>query len=76
MIEVWLKRERCEQPLPTWRVMCNALAEVNRGSAEKIAEKHQCHCEKYTGKFTILYSNDIVLVVNDALFMLQFLISL
>ena len=65
LIEVWLKRDTPEQPLPTWRVMCEAIACVNRGSAEKIAEKHQCHCEKCTGKF----SNDIVLVVNDALFM-------
>ena len=50
LIVEWLKRERIEQPQPTWRVMCNAIASVNRGSAEKIAKINHCHCYKCTGK--------------------------
>ena len=39
-------KTRPEQPLPTWRVMCNAIASVDRGSAEQIAKRHQCDCDK------------------------------
>ena len=46
LIAVWLKQERPEQPQPTWKVMCNAIASVDRGSAEQIAKRHQCHCDK------------------------------
>ena len=27
-------------------VMCNAIASVDRGSAEQIAKRHQCDCDK------------------------------
>ena len=52
-IASWLKRESPDQPLPTWRVLCNAITNINRGAAEKIAENHQCDCDKCIGKVII-----------------------
>ena len=43
MIEIWLKRETPEQPLPTWRNMCNAIASVDRSTAERIAVDKRLH---------------------------------
>ena len=37
MIEIWLKRETPEQPLPTWSRLCNAIASVDLSTAERIA---------------------------------------
>ena len=37
MLESWLNRNNPEQPLPTWRILCNAIATVDRTAAEKIA---------------------------------------
>ena len=37
IIASWLKRESPKQPLPTWRNMCNAIAIVDRSTAEIIA---------------------------------------
>ena len=48
LIAVWLKRDGVKQPLPTWRILCKAIATVDRISAEEIARKHQCHCDKCT----------------------------
>ena len=48
LIAAWLKRDGVNQPLPTWRMLCKAIARVDRNSAEEIARKHQCHCDKCT----------------------------
>ena len=57
LIAAWLKRDGVNQPLPTWRMLCKAIDKVDSISAEKIARKHQCHCEKCTpGKHTYLVS--------------------
>ena len=37
MIASWLKRETPEQPLPTWKNMCTAIASVDLTTAESIA---------------------------------------
>ena len=44
MIVVWLKREDIKQPLPTWRLLCQAIASVDRTYAERISKEHQCDC--------------------------------
>ena len=44
MIVVWLKREDAKQPLPTWRLLCQAITSVDRTSAERISKEHQCDC--------------------------------
>ena len=43
MIEAWLKRETPEQPLPTWSRLCNAIANVDLSSAERIAADKGLH---------------------------------
>ena len=42
LIATWLKRETLEQPLPTWKMLCTALATVDRTAAEKIAIDKGC----------------------------------
>ena len=37
ILESWLNSDNPEQPLPTWRILCNAIATVDRTAAEKIA---------------------------------------
>ena len=43
MIASWLKRETPEQPLPTWRNMCTAIASVDLTTAERIAATKGFH---------------------------------
>ena len=54
LIAVWLRRESDGQPLPSWRVLCDAIASVDRTSAERIASKHQCYCIQCKGISTNL----------------------
>ena len=37
IISAWLKKDTPEQPLPTWRILCDAIAKVDSTAAEKIA---------------------------------------
>ena len=37
ILESWLNRDNPEQPLPTWRILCNAIATVDRTAAETIS---------------------------------------
>ena len=37
ILESWLNRDNSAQPLPTWRILCNAIATVDRTAAETIA---------------------------------------
>ena len=37
VIASWLKRENPTQPLPTWSCLCNAIANVDLTTAERIA---------------------------------------
>ena len=38
LIAKWLRRDTPQQPLPTWRILCDAIATVaDRTAAEKIA---------------------------------------
>ena len=36
MLSSWLNRDSPDQPLPTWKILCNAIATVDRTAAEKI----------------------------------------
>ena len=57
LIAVWLRRQSDGQPLPSWRVLCDAIASVDRTSAERIASKHQCYCVQCKGISTNLYQH-------------------
>ena len=37
IISAWLKIDTPEQPPPTWRILCDAIAKVDSTAAEKIA---------------------------------------
>ena len=37
IISAWLKKDTPEQPLPTWKILCDAIAKVDWTAAEKIA---------------------------------------
>ena len=37
IISSWLKKDTPEQPLPTWRILCDAIAKVDSTAAKKIA---------------------------------------
>ena len=37
MLSSWLQRKNPEQPLPTWKILCDAISTVDRTAAEKIA---------------------------------------
>ena len=37
LIAKWLKRETLQQPRPTWSILCDAIATVDRTAAERIA---------------------------------------
>ena len=37
LIAKWLRRDTPEQPLPTWRILCDAIATVYWTVAEEIA---------------------------------------
>ena len=50
MIETWLKRENPQQPLPTWSRLCDAIASVDRSTAERIAADKGFHIMP-TGRF-------------------------
>ena len=50
LIAVWLRRESDGQPLPSWRALCDAIASIDRTSAERIASQHQCYCSQCKGK--------------------------
>ena len=41
LISTWIKRER-KDDRPSWRKLCEALENINRPLAEKIAGEHQC----------------------------------
>ena len=50
MIAVWLKRaDSDKQPYPTWRILCLAIAGVDRTAAERISREHPCQCSYCTG---------------------------
>ena len=49
LLSQWLKRWSKDQVLPSWRVLCEAIAMVDRGTAEKIASRHQCSCSECYG---------------------------
>ena len=57
LIAVWLRRESDKQLLPSWRVLCVAIASVDRTSAERIASEHQCDCIQCKGISTNLYQH-------------------
>ena len=48
MLSSWLQRENPEQPLPTWSILCDAIATVDRTAAEKIAAD-KGFCITHTG---------------------------
>ena len=37
IISAWLKKDTSEQPPPTWKILCDAIAKVDSTAAEKIA---------------------------------------
>ena len=49
LLDEWLKRSSPEQPLPSWRGLCNALAHLDRLLSESISAQHQCGCSLCTG---------------------------
>ena len=50
LLSVWLKRESPDQSLPSWRVLCEAIQELDRTVSERIAAEHQCGCTLCTGE--------------------------
>ena len=50
MLETWLKRSSDDQPLPSWRGLCDALAHKNLSLSQKISSQHQCGCSYCTGR--------------------------
>ena len=45
----WLKRSAPEQPLPSWRGLCDALSHLDLSLSERISDQHQCGCCICTG---------------------------
>ena len=50
LLSVWLKRESFDQSLPSWRVLCEAIQELDRTVSERIVAEHQCGCTLCTGE--------------------------
>ena len=49
LLDEWLKRSAPEQPLPSWRGLCDALTHLDRSLSERISDQHQCGCSLCTG---------------------------
>ena len=49
MLDEWLKRSSPDQPLPSWRVLCDALSSLDLSLSERISSQHQCGCSICTG---------------------------
>ena len=49
LLDEWLKRSSPEQPLPSWRGLCNALSHLDQSLSERISAQHQCGCSLCTG---------------------------
>ena len=52
LLDVWLKRSSPEQPLPSWRGLCDALSNLDQSLSERISSEHQCSCSLCTGAIT------------------------
>ena len=49
LLDEWLKRSSPEQPLPSWRVLCDALTHLDPPLSKSISAQHQCVCSLCTG---------------------------
>ena len=55
LLDEWLKRSSSEQPLPSWKGLCNALSHLDLPLAESISAQHQCGCSFCTGVMTKIF---------------------
>ena len=62
MLSSWLNRESPDQPLPTWKILCDAIAAVDRTAAEKIAADKG---------FTITHTGTIIMIIMYVLFRIK-----
>ncbi len=49
LLSVWLKIDSKDQPIPSWRILCNAIAKVDLSHSNTISSEHQCGCHSCTG---------------------------
>ena len=57
IISAWLKKDTPEQPPPTWKILCDAIAKVDKTAAEKIATDKGFNLVPSTGNNCVYYQN-------------------
>ena len=49
LLDGWLRRDSHSQPLPSWRVLCGAMEELDLDLSRVLSAQHQCGCCICTG---------------------------